>query len=205
MSGFLSPYTNRRTDEYGGNTGKRVKIVEDIYKRIIEKVGKDFPVLIKMNVDDFLEGGINISESKRIAERVSKIGLAAVETSGGMWETRIHNMDLTTSRTKITSKDKEAYFLPYAREIKKVIDIPLILVGGIRSLDAIERILTEGSADFVALCRPLIREPNLPNKWLKGIGGLAAECISCNACYDSLVKGGVRCMQKERAERKSVS
>jgi len=86
-----------------------------------------------------------------------------------------------------------------------VIDIPLILVGGIRSLDAIERILTEGSADFVALCRPLIREPNLPNKWLKGIGGLAAECISCNACYDSLVKGGVRCMQKERAERKSVS
>jgi 2,4-dienoyl-CoA reductase-like NADH-dependent reductase (Old Yellow Enzyme family) len=201
LSGFLSPYTNRRTDEYGGSTENRVKIVEDVYKRTVEKVGTGFPVLIKMNVDDFLEGGINLKESKKIADRFSKMGLAAIETSGCMWETAEVNPDLSSSRTKINSKDKEAYFLPNAREIKKVIDVPLILVGGIRSLDVIEKILTDGSADFVAMCRPLIREPDLPNKWLRGFGGVTAECVSCNACFDSLGTGGLRCMQKERAER----
>jgi len=200
LSSFLSPYTNRRQDEYGGDTEKRMKIVEDIYNRIVAKVGGKFPVLIKMNVSDFLESGVDISESKKIAERFSKIGIAAIETSGGMFETRIHNKDLTASRTKILSKNEEAYFLPYAREIKQVIDVPLILVGGIRSLEIVEKILAEGSADFVSLSRPLIREPDLPSKWLKGIGSLTAECISCNACYRSLTDGGVRCIQKERAE-----
>ncbi|NIO37540.1 NADH:flavin oxidoreductase [Candidatus Bathyarchaeota archaeon] len=202
LSGFLSPYTNRRTDEYGGNTKNRTRILKEIYFRIAEKTGNDFPVLIKLNVSDFIEGGVDLNESKKIAERLSRIGIAAIETSGGMFETRIHNRNLTASRTKITSKDKEAYFLPYAREIKKVVDVPLILVGGIRSLDVIEQILKEGSADFVALSRPLIREPDLPNRWLRRIGGLTAQCISCNACYKSLTNGGVRCVQKEEAEKK---
>jgi len=200
LSEFLSPYTNRRTDEYGGDTEKRIKIVEDIYNRTVEKVGRDFPVLIKMNVSDFLEGGIDLTESKKIAERLSTLGIAAIETSGGMFETRRYNKNLTASRTKIRSKDKEAYFLPYAREIKKVINIPLILVGGIRSLDVIEKILAEDSADFVSLSRPLIREPDLPNKWLKRTDKPTADCISCNACYKSLMNGGVRCIQKERTE-----
>jgi 2,4-dienoyl-CoA reductase-like NADH-dependent reductase (Old Yellow Enzyme family) len=199
LSEFLSPYTNRRTDGYGGNTEKRVKIVEEIVNKTAEKVGKSFPILIKMNVSDFLEGGVDLSESKRIAERLSNAGIAAIETSGTMLESRIYDKNLTASRTKIESKDQEAYFLPYAREIKKVINIPLILVGGIRSLDVIEKILAEGSADFIALSRPLIREPDLPRKWMKGTGRLAAECISCNSCYKGLVNGGVRCIQKERA------
>jgi len=213
LSEFLSPYANRRTDEYGGSTEKRVKIFEDIYNRTIEKVGKDFPILIKMNVDDFLEGGINLNESKKIAERLSKMGFAAIETSGCMWEVLTRSKEelgwrpamLPESRINIRSKDREAYHLPYAREIKKVIDVPLILVGGIRSLDVIERILAEGSADFVALSRPLIRQPDLPDRWLKGIGGLTADCISCNACIGSILEGGVRCIQKERTEQKSKS
>lgn len=211
LSEFLSPYTNRRTDEYGGSTENRIKIVEDIYKRTVEKVGKDFPIMIKMNVDDFLEGGINLNESRKIAERLSKMGFAAIETSGGMDETAVaragDEKELgwtpvypSFCRIDIRSKDKEAYHLPYAREIKKVIDVPLILVGGIRSLDVIEKILAEGSADFVAICRPLIREPDLPNRWLKGIGGLTADCISCNGCAGSLAQGGVRCIQKEGTE-----
>lgn len=82
LSEFLSPYTNRRADEYGGNTENRVKIVEEVYKRTVEKVGPGFPVLVKMNVDDFLEGGLKLEESKKIAERFSKMGIAAIETSG---------------------------------------------------------------------------------------------------------------------------
>jgi 2,4-dienoyl-CoA reductase-like NADH-dependent reductase (Old Yellow Enzyme family) len=208
LSEFLSPYTNRRTDEYGGTTEKRVDIVEDIYSSVIEKVGKSFPILIKMNVDDFLEGGINLDESKKIAARFSRMGFAAIETSGGMWEVTTRNEEelgwtpafVPESRIDIRSKDKEAYNLPYAREIRKVINTPLILVGGIRSLDVIEKILAEGSVDFVSISRPLIRQPNLPNKWLKGIGGLTADCISCNACIGSLMEGGVRCLQKQKTE-----
>jgi 2,4-dienoyl-CoA reductase-like NADH-dependent reductase (Old Yellow Enzyme family) len=202
LSEFLSPYTNKRTDEYGGSTERRFKIVEDIYKRSVEKVGKDFPILIKMNADDFLEGGINLTESKRIAERLSRTGFSAIETSGGMWEVITRSKEelgwepvvLIEARIDINSKDKEAYHLQYAREIRKVIKVPLILVGGIRSLDVIEGILAEGSADFIALCRPLIRQPGLPNKWLKGTGALTAKCISCNGCVSSIMSGALKCI-----------
>ena len=205
LSEFLSPHTNRRTDEYGGTTENRFKIIQKIYNKTVELVGKDFPILIKMNVDDFLEGGIKLNESKKIAERFSKMGLAGIETSGCMWETALRSAEELgwepafnpEARINIDSKDKEAYHLPYAREIKKVIDVPLILVGGIRSLDVIEEILEEGSADFVALCRPLIREPDLPNIWLKGTGENTCKCISCNACTGSLLSGSVRCTQRE--------
>ena len=204
LSEFLSPYTNRRTDEYGGNLEKRMKIVEKIYHRSVELVGKDFPIMIKMNVDDFLEGGIDLTESKRIAERLSTIGYDAIETSGCMWEVTMRSEDELgwipafnpEARVDIDSKDKEAYFLPYTQEIKKLIDVPLILVGGIRSLDVAEKILTERSADFISLSRPLIRDPDLPNKWLKGIGELKSDCISCNGCTGSIMSGSLRCLKK---------
>lgn len=204
LSEFLSPYTNRRTDEYGGNLENRMKIVKNIYNRAVEIIGKDFPIIIKMNVDDFLEGGIDLTESKRIAERLSNIGYNAIETSGCMWEVSLRSKEELgwtpafnpEARVDIDSKDKEAYFLPHAREIKKLIDVPLILVGGIRSLDVVEEILAEGSADFISLSRPLIRDPDLPNKWLNGIGELKSDCISCNGCSGSIMSGPLRCIRK---------
>jgi 2,4-dienoyl-CoA reductase-like NADH-dependent reductase (Old Yellow Enzyme family) len=201
LSEFLSSYTNRRTDEYGGSTENRAKFILDIYDEIIKETDKDFPVLIKMNVDDLVDGGLKIDESKKFAEKFSKTGFAAIETSGCMWETPIHHKGirgiLPEARIGVRPKDQEAFFLPYAREIKKVIDVPLILVGGIRSLDVAEKILGEGSADFISLCRPLIREPDLPNKWLAGTK-ITADCISCNRCVVGIGMGGVRCGKKER-------
>ncbi len=205
LSEFLSPYTNKRTDEYGGSTERRIKVVEDIYNRSIELVGKDFPILIKMNGDDFLEGGLTVEESKKIAEKLSKLGFAAIEISGCMWEVCKRSKKelgwkstfVPESRMLIGTKNEPAYNLPSAKEIKKVIDVPLILVGGINSLDLVKQILTEGSADFVSLCRPLIREPDLPNRWLKGIGESKVECIYCNGCMSSLVTTGIRCVKKE--------
>lgn len=202
---FLSPYTNKRTDEYGGTTEKRIKFVEEIYNRSVELVGKDFPILIKMNAVDFLEGGLTIEESKKIAERLSKIGYAAIEVSASMWDTCKRSKKelgwkptfLPESRTFVGTKNEVAYNLPFAKEIKKVIDIPVIVVGGINSLDLVEKILTEESADFISLSRPLIREPDLPNRWLKGIGDSKVDCLYCNGCLSSVVSGGLRCMKKE--------
>ena len=169
-------------------------------------VGINFPILIKMNVSDLLKGGIDLNESKKIAEKLSKIGFAAIETSSGMWEAVLLSQEelgwipamSPEARINILSKDKEAYHLPFAREIRKLINVPLILIGGIRSLDVIEEILAEGSADFVSLSRPLIREPDLPNKWLTGRGKNTCECISCNGCYASVMMNRVHCTQKEK-------
>ena len=206
ISEFLSPYTNKRNDEYGGkSTETRMKIVEDIYNRSVELVGKDFPILIKINGDDFLEGGLTIEESKKIANSLSKLGFAAIEISGCMWDVCKRSKNelgwkssfVPESRMFVGTKNEPAYNLPSAKEIKKVIDIPLILVGGINSLDLVEQILTERNADFVALCRPLIREPDLPKRWLKGIGESKVECIYCNGCMSSLITTGIKCVKKE--------
>jgi 2,4-dienoyl-CoA reductase-like NADH-dependent reductase (Old Yellow Enzyme family) len=190
LSSFLSPHTNQREDQYGGSTENRTRIITEIYERAGKKVGDDFPILIKMNTTDFLPQGLNIEEALKVANVLNKIGFAAIETSGGMWEALTRSQEdlgwppvfLPESWTKINSIDKEAYFLPAARAFKEKVDIPVILVGGIKSFSKIEEILESGSSDFVSMSRPLIRQPDLPNLWLSGTGKDTAECVSCNGC-----------------------
>ncbi|MHA1256660.1 MAG: NADH:flavin oxidoreductase [Promethearchaeota archaeon] len=209
LSAFLSPYTNIRTDEYGGNTENRVRIVEDIYIRAVELVGTDFPIMIKYNADDFMKGGIDVEEAKKIALRLSKLGYASLEISGGMWAAVMRSEEelgwkitmIPESRVNLGTENDPAYNVPYAKEIKKLVDVPIIVVGGINSLELAEKILSEGSADFIALSRPLIREPGLPNRWLKGEGNSEVECIYCNACVRGMRKG-TRCVVKEKQEKR---
>lgn len=210
ISQFLSPYTNIRTDEYGGNTENRVRIVEEIYKRAVELVGTNFPIMIKYNADDYIEGGMDLNEAKKIADRLSKLGYAALEISGGMWAALMRSEEelgwkismFPESRINVGTVNEPAYNVPNAREIKKVVDVPIIAIGGINSLELAEKILNEGSADFIALSRPLIREPNLPNRRLKGEGDSGVECIYCNACVGGAPKG-TRCVAKEKEERRA--
>ncbi|MCL5807844.1 MAG: hypothetical protein M1418_04735, partial [Deltaproteobacteria bacterium] len=107
---------------------------------------------------------------------LERLGIDAIEISGGMAESRIG-----MSRLGIDSREKEAYFLPHAKRLKKAVSVPLLLVGGIRSREVAEEILQRGWADFISLCRPLIREPNLPNEWKNGRAEKAA-CLSCGKC-----------------------
>lgn len=207
ISEFLSPYTNKRTDQYGGNTDNRIRFVEKIYRRSRELVGDDFPILIKMNCDDFLEGGITLEESKKIIKKLARIGFAAIEISSCMWETVKRKKKelgwkptfIPESRMSVGTVNEVAYHLEYAKEIRKNIDIPLILVGGINSIDLIEDILNKGDADFVSLSRPLIREPDLPNRWIKGIGSSIVECDYCNNCLLTLATTGLQCPKKEES------
>jgi 2,4-dienoyl-CoA reductase-like NADH-dependent reductase (Old Yellow Enzyme family) len=190
LSSFISPHTNKRNDQYGGSTENRTRIVAEIYERARKKVGENFPIIIKFNTTDFLPDGIDIVEATKVGKIFSKIGFDALETSGGMWEAVTQGREhlgwtpviLPESRTEIKSKDQEAYFLPGARALKDEIKNPILLVGGFKSFDKIEEILESGSADFISLSRPLIRQPDLPNLWLSGSGKNTAECISCNAC-----------------------
>ncbi len=207
ISEFLSPYTNRRTDQFDGNTDKRLRFVEQIYRRSRELVGDEFPILIKMNCDDFLEGGITLEESKKITNMLSNIGYDAIEISSCMWETVKRKKKeigwkpifIPESRMSVGNINEPAYHLPYAKEIKRGIDIPLILVGGVNSIDLVEEILNKGDADFVSFSRPLIREPDLPNRWIKGIGSSTVECDYCNSCLITTTKTGLLCPKKEES------
>ena len=153
-------------------------------------VGNNFPILIKMNTTDFIPGGIDPAESVRIAGELVKIGFHALETSGGCWECLTQTEQelgwkpalLPEARTEIKNRDQEAYFWENARKIRSKVDVPIILVGGIKSIDKIEEILQEGSVDFCAMARPLIRQPNLPKRWLHGTVAETATCRSCNLC-----------------------
>ena len=204
---FLSPYINKRIDDYGGSLEKRTKFLEEIYQKSVELVGKDFPIFIKMNGVDFIEGGTTIEESTEVAKRLEQIGYAAIEVSAGIWEVaKLRKKDLgwkptflPESRMFIGKMNEPAYNLPYAEAFKKVLDIPVILIGGINSITLVEQILSDESADFISLSRPLIREPDLPNRWMKGIGNDTVDCEYCNGCLSTIASGGLFCAKLQES------
>jgi 2,4-dienoyl-CoA reductase-like NADH-dependent reductase (Old Yellow Enzyme family) len=210
---FLSPYTNRRGDHYGGSLANRARFVREIVAGAREKVG-DFPILIKLNGTDFMPGGIDLDTFPELAGEIADAGVDAIEVSGGMWDCLVRPEDelgfrpvpAPESHTRIKSPARQSYFLRYAERLD--LAIPLILVGGNRDVERLEAILQRGAVDFIALCRPLISEPDLPNRWLAGQGSSTTECISCNSClydmYTSLQRGEpgvVTCLVKQDSRR----
>lgn len=188
VSEFLSPFTNRRDDYWGGDETRRFHFLEEVYKAVRREVGEDYPVLIKMNADDLLDGGLQVEEAVRIAGKLEELGLDAVEVSGGMYES-----GKKTAQPDILTADKEAYFRSAGGLFKKGLQIPVMLVGGMRSRAVMEDVLRKGEADLISLARPLIREPDLPNKFREGKE--AADCISCNGCMDFGKLDVVECIQ----------
>jgi 2,4-dienoyl-CoA reductase-like NADH-dependent reductase (Old Yellow Enzyme family) len=187
LSRFLSPYTNRREDDYGGTPGKRSHIVKEIIAHARKRMG-NYPILIKMNCTDYLTGGVDIKSFPALATEIARAGVDAIEVSGGMWECLFRPEEelgfrpvpAPESHTRIGRPERQSYFLPYAEKLD--LPTPVILVGGNRDIDRLEAILQDGKVDFIALCRPLIREPDLPNRWRAGIGKRVPECVSCNSC-----------------------
>jgi len=176
-SQFISPYTNKRADQWGGSLENRMRFPLEIYRRIRKSAGESYPVMVKLNSEDFLDGGLTIDDSAQIAKIFAREGIDAIEISGGMAESGPY-----MARKDISEETDEAYFLPNAREFKKVIDVPLILVGGVRSPGLMEQLLTDGEAEMMSMSRPFIREPDLVNRWKKG-ERRKADCISCNGCF----------------------
>jgi 2,4-dienoyl-CoA reductase-like NADH-dependent reductase (Old Yellow Enzyme family) len=196
LSAFLSPARNRRTDKYGGPIENRARFLFEVYRAVRKTVGKDFPVLIKLNTKDFVRGGFHERDALYVAKRLDEMGIDAIEMSGGIPAAGA----LGATRTKIRKISDEAYFLPIARKIKKEVSVPIILVGGVRSLKAVNHILDTGSADLVSMARPLIREPGLVRRWRKG-DQKKAKCISCNQCFGAgMSPEGIYCVVERRAK-----
>jgi len=189
FSQFLSPFYNQREDSYGASTEGRARLVVETCQRMREVVGREYPIFIKINSEDYVEGGLDLEETARIVPLLEGAGYDAFEVSGGG---HASPGNLGPSRKGIRSEDREAYFLPAALRLKEATSLPLMLVGGIRSLDVVEEVLARRAADFVSLSRPLIREPGLPARWLSG-DRTPATCTSCNRCFLTMVTRPMKC------------
>jgi 2,4-dienoyl-CoA reductase-like NADH-dependent reductase (Old Yellow Enzyme family) len=210
---FLSPYSNRRDDEYGGSPEGRTRLFSEIVERTRARVGS-FPILTKLNGTDYIEGGIDPATLKRQTQLLADVGISAIEVSGGMHESLLRSEEelgfrpvpMPESHTRIASPDRQSYFLPYARTVDPA--VPTILTGGNLDAERLERILQDGAVDLIGLSRPLIREPDLPERWLHGRGSSIAACLSCNACifdmHDGIRAGRpghTRCLVDEAPDR----
>ena len=186
---FCSPASNWRRDRWGGNSARRLRFLEEVAAAVRDEVGDDYPLLIKLGVQDSVRDGLTLDEGVEIVRHLADWGLDAVEISCGM--------GTTSARKDILRPEDEAYFLPQARRARELTELPLILVGGMRSLEVMESILEEGTADFISMSRPLIREPDLPNQWQEGRTEPAA-CISCNNCWPGPGEYGIACRSSNR-------
>jgi len=210
LSEFLSPRLNRRSDRFGGSLENRARFPRDVVRAVREAAGPRLAVTAKLNMADGVPGGLWLDESVAVARMLEADGaLDALELTGGSslenpmylfrGEAPIHEMAaampqpirtlfrLFGKRFLPTYPYEEAYFLPYARQFRAALRMPLILLGGISRIETIERALTEGF-EFVAMGRALLREPDLVEKLRSG-ASRASLCVHCNKCMPTIYRG----------------
>ncbi|WP_242840700.1 NADH:flavin oxidoreductase [Clostridium hydrogeniformans] len=176
LSKFLDPYHNRRSDEYGGSIENRAKIVFQVYDEVRNQVGKDYPVLIKINCKDFGYDGVKFSEVLWVCKELENRGIDAIELSGGGYREKIEPQEEGLSKL-----NGDAYYSSYGQELSKAINIPVILVGNLRTLEEIESLYENTNIKFFSMCRPFIRESDIVNRW-ENKSRDKSKCIDCNKC-----------------------
>jgi 2,4-dienoyl-CoA reductase-like NADH-dependent reductase (Old Yellow Enzyme family) len=203
LSQFLSPAFNQRTDEYGGELANRARLLLQVVRSVRETVGPEYPILIKINSEDFLAGGMSRPEAVEVSGWLEKASVDAIEFSGGT----IHSPEkfLPVRPGRLKTPAQEVYYREAAGLYKQQVTIPLILVGGIRSYEVAEALVRENTADYISLSRPLICEPGLVKRWREG-DRRQAECVSDNACFAPALDGrGLYCVTMARKRSQTTS
>lgn len=170
---FLSPITNKRADHYGGALANRARLLLDVVRNVRRTVGDDFPVSVKLNSADFQKGGFTAEDCHQVVRWLVEAGIDLLEISGGTYEQpRMSGMvgDAATHLDALpeSTRRREAYFLNYANEIRKIVQIPLMVTGGFRTRSGMTEALTSGDVDVIGLARPLCVETGLPGGLLSG-------------------------------------
>jgi len=195
LSQSLSPFFNRRTDEFGGPIENRMKILLTVYRAVRAAVGADFPVLIKINSRDYLDPGLVPEETAVVCLALQDEGIDLVELSGGTMASGPRFLPIRAGR--FDTPEREAWFRADARLIKGSLAVPVALVGGVRTPQTALALIREGVCDLISLSRPLIREPALVARWQDG-DTRPATCLSDNLCMTQARSGnGLRCMREE--------
>jgi 2,4-dienoyl-CoA reductase-like NADH-dependent reductase (Old Yellow Enzyme family) len=201
FSQFLSPALNQRTDEFGGKLENRARFLLEVVQGIRKATGPGYPLLIKLNSEDFLEGGLTRDEAVQVAAMLEVASVDAIEYSGGTVASPEKFVPVRPGKLK--PPQDEVFYREAAKLYQAKVGIPLMLVGGIRSYETANDLVRHGVADYISLGRPLICEPGLVKRWHNG-DHRESECGSCNGCFAPASDGrGVYCVALEKKRAKA--
>jgi 2,4-dienoyl-CoA reductase-like NADH-dependent reductase (Old Yellow Enzyme family)/thioredoxin reductase len=182
---FLSPFTNKRSDRYGGDVQGRSRLAVEVLQSVRNRIGPDFPIICRLSADEYLQGGLRIEETKQIAKTLEEKGANALHISACNVVTGYLNQP--------PYYVEEGVFVHLAEAVKAQVDIPVITVGRIRSPLMADQIIRDGKADLISMGRALIADPHLPQKAKDGRLEEIIPCISCNKCIQTQRQGAIRC------------
>lgn len=187
ISQFLSPFSNRRQDEYGGDTKRRARFYVELVQGIKRELGKDYPVICRMNGSDYVSGGLEIDEAIEIALMLEEAGADSISVSGGFHSSRPYRI------VPGMSVERGCY-VPFSEAMMKRLRVPIMTVGRINTPEYAEEILEKQQADFICLSRPLLADPYFPVKAKSGKVNQIAPCIACNECLATIHRAkGIAC------------
>ncbi len=193
IGAFISPLSNKRTDEYGGSLEGRARFPLEVVRAVREAVGEDFPVFFRMSADEMVPGGFSIQEAVMYAQLLEEAGVDCIHCSQGIY--------VSAHTIQPPSVVPPGYYADNAAELKKVVDIPVITVGGYSDPMMAETVLKAGKADLVTMARASLADPFLPKKTLEGRTADISRCIGCvQGCLGDQLKG-VRCLVNPRTGR----
>ncbi len=183
ISAFLSSATNKRVDEWGGSPEKRVNFLRRICQGIRRLASPDYPLLVKLGIQDYHPEGKSTAEGIETARLLEMDGVDAIEVSEGLEAEHGHHIRLDTT---------SPYYVEECRQARRILSLPLILVGGLRKVEEMQVILDEGVADAISMCRPFIMDPHIVRKF-REYSTDESDCTSCNGCLLSVRENEHRC------------
>ncbi|MFC1980879.1 FAD-dependent oxidoreductase [Chloroflexota bacterium] len=189
VGNFLSPLTNHRADEWGGSVENRTRFGREIISRIKQKTGHDFPVVFRMAGAEYVENGITLEDALQQAPLLVQAGADALSITGGVGEANHYIF--------ATYLQPDGILVPLAEAVKKVVNVPIIAVGKIHDPILAEQVLVEGKADFIAIARQFLTDPEWLIKAKEGRIHDIERCLCCNMCLDEerVAKGlGITCV-----------
>lgn len=193
---FMSPITNKRTDEYGGSFENRSRFVEEVIRAVRQAVGADYPIMVRLTGNEFMPGGNTNLEIQQFARRLQEAGADAFDVTGGWHESKV---------PQITMHVPPGAYAYLAQGIKRAVDVPVVACNRINDPWLAEEILAQGRADLVGMARALMADPELPNKAAEGRFSEIRKCVGCNqGCLDKIFRGkGCSCLVNARVGRES--
>lgn len=193
---FLSPWSNKRTDEYGGSLENRARFVLEFIREVREQVGDDYPIIFRLNGAELMEGGNSEEDLRRIAKMIEEAGVDALSVTVGWHESPVPS---------ITNEIPPGHWLYLAAEMKKVVKIPVMMAYRLSKPELAEKAIAEGKLDFWEMSRPMIADPELPRKVLEERPEDITPCVACNqGCMSRVFNDQpIRCMVNPRVGRES--
>ena len=168
ISQFLSPLTNKRSDEWGGSVENRARFLKEIIVGIRAEVGESFPIGVKINSADFQRGGFTEDNCLIVLKILDKSSVDLIELSGGTYEAAAMISGNDSGDIKQSTKKREAFFIEFAQKAKSIVDTPLMLTGGFRTTEGMSEAITSNKVDLIGLARPMVWDPLIPKKILSG-------------------------------------